>query len=622
MNNFLHPDYWVEIPAGEFLAGVPEKLRDIVRAYVREHVGYDKYPPERQAIIESAATKIRQRAKQIYENQRMDIWWKIPPLEFTEEEKNILSGFWRGKRILEIEREIGYSEPKSIYLDRFYIARFPITQTQWTAFSRGTLARQLPSTLDGPAIISEFYEVLRFCQELGGRLPTNFEWDKAAYGTGGWLYPWGNHWDPEAGYFFRGQGASYRVDAYRRGISPYGVWCMAGGLPEITVSLHCNRSWGRRGCHPKESSEGTAWFDHSRLGRNSYLWVGIRPVLDKWPKQQWRGFRAEDTSQFTLPRLVQVPDLPTAIPQSGLLPLNVINVPRIVPLARIETDNVLINNSGGLSGWSFSKNLATLASIEKVYLYDLNTPEPQPEILEDYHSVAVFNLEGTLLASKYDYRMIHILEVETKEAISVLETAQDEHITSLAISPDGFVLASGDSKGIVKLLDVKIGKVELVFEEHTKYISKVVFSPDGVRLASSSHNGTVLLQHIKTNTVTPIPDNHTDAVCDIIFSPNGTLLASASIDRTVRLWDVETAKEVRVFHSSDRNIPRSIAFSPDGSLLAAGCSTGKIQIWEVATGTTFAIIHCDVGWNLEIAFILNGTLLATCEESAIFWGVR
>lgn len=107
----------------------------------------------------------------------------------------------------------------------------------------------------------------------------------------------GDEWDLQAGYFYAGQeNSSLSVDAYPRGVSPYGVWYMAGGLEELVeLVVKSRRQVVKRGCHPYETTPDMAWFDHIAVLGGRGIWsASLRPVLDKWPQQQWRGHKADE----------------------------------------------------------------------------------------------------------------------------------------------------------------------------------------------------------------------------------------------------------------------------------------------------------------------------------------
>jgi serine/threonine-protein kinase len=150
-----------------------------------------------------------------------------------------------GKRAPENERP-----QHPVYLAEFRIARVPVTNAQYRAFvdAAGQTPPQHwgqgavpPGKEEHPVVFVSWHDAQAFCQWARVRLPTEAEWEKAARGTDGRLWPWGNEPPHENRCNFNKDGdeaGTTPVDKYPQGASPYGVLDMAGNVWEWVSSLY------------------------------------------------------------------------------------------------------------------------------------------------------------------------------------------------------------------------------------------------------------------------------------------------------------------------------------------------------------------------------------------------
>ncbi|HXQ32968.1 MAG TPA: SUMF1/EgtB/PvdO family nonheme iron enzyme, partial [Anaerolineales bacterium] len=133
----------------------------------------------------------------------------------------------------------------TVYLDEYKIGKYEITNKQYNQCLRASVCTGsvVPDKLDHPVVNVNWHAAKTYCEWVGGRLPTEAEWEKAA----SWdpetktkfVYPWGND-DPTSAllnyrYYV---GDTSPVGSYPDAVSPYGLFDMAGNVWEWMSSVY------------------------------------------------------------------------------------------------------------------------------------------------------------------------------------------------------------------------------------------------------------------------------------------------------------------------------------------------------------------------------------------------
>ncbi len=210
---------------------------------------------------------------------------------------------------------------RKVHLDAYEIDKYEVTTVQFLKFVLATNRDPLIDwQYDGgnfqetmashPVMHVSWFDAEAYCTWAGKRLPTSAEWEKAARGEDGRIYPWGN--EPaglsRANFGRTGLSGPVRdrperlllyppiisVDKYENAVSPYGVFQMAGNVAEWTADWYDPQYYKKApDRNPKGPEKGTqrafrggAWIDSTPSVRPAQ-----RNGTDPQTKMNWLGFR-------------------------------------------------------------------------------------------------------------------------------------------------------------------------------------------------------------------------------------------------------------------------------------------------------------------------------------------
>ncbi|WP_410574903.1 hypothetical protein [Amycolatopsis sp. cmx-4-61] len=205
------------------------------------------------------------------------------------------------------------------------------------------------------------------------------------------------------------------------------------------------------------------------------------------------------------------------------------------------------------------------------------------------------------------------------------------NVNNVAFAADGRTAATAGFDGTVRVWDVsdpvRPGPGTII-ERHAGKAYAVAFSPAAPLLATADVRGTIRL-YDTTDAGHPRPagelTGHTSYVNNLAFSGDGRLLASASADKTARLWDVASRRELGVV-AGHTDVVHSVAFSSAGPVLATASQDQTARLWDIADPAhpaPLAALTTHKAIVRSVAFAADGRTLATTgfDRTARLWDV-
>ncbi|KAJ3516605.1 hypothetical protein NMY22_g14167 [Coprinellus aureogranulatus] len=227
--------------------------------------------------------------------------------------------------------------------------------------------------------------------------------------------------------------------------------------------------------------------------------------------------------------------------------------------------------------------------------------------------------DGSRLISGDDDGMVRMWNAQSGEPIWGNIAGHSEDVNSVAFSPDGSKVISGSDDSTICVWDAKSGQpLGISMEQHGGPVYSVAFSPDGSKIVSGSGDKTIRIWDALTGKALGDPiKGHTEAVCSVAFSPDELRIISGSNDNTIRVWDARNGKLVLGPLQGHTRAVLSVAVSPDGSKIVSGSDDKTIWVWDTHSGQDmFGPIKGPLGRVLSVAFSPNGSKIVSGSGDA------
>ena len=176
-----------------------------------------------------------------------------------------------------------------------------------------------------------------------------------------------------------------------------------------------------------------------------------------------------------------------------------------------------------------------------------------------------------------EYGAVSVWELESGRCVVPELGKHERRVTSVAVSPNGQLVASGDCSGVIKLWAMS---------------DDADTGDHGIESSDVSLDATL--------------EGHTFSIGTLCFTKDGRKLVSGSDDKTVRLWDVGTGSQIGEAFCGHTDWVKSVSFSDDEHEIFSAGRDGAMCVWRMDGNLERRVQFAEEGVWVEEAKIISG----------------
>lgn len=246
-----------------------------------------------------------------------------------------------------------------------------------------------------------------------------------------------------------------------------------------------------------------------------------------------------------------------------------------------------------------------------------------PEFHKERISSLALSKDQKILATGSADFSIKLWDTSTYLCISELLYHQD-CINSLHISYNNQTLLSASGDRTISIWDLKTNTQQHIFQGHSDWVHCVIATKDLTNIFSGSKDTTIRVWDFVTKTYKGVLLGHKSWVNDLVLIQNDTILLSGSGDLTIKAWNILTLTCQGTL-TGHTGYLQCIVISPNEQCLASGDTSGMIRLWNIKDNpqvNNFAIMHKKVIFGLS--FSSDGGYLASSsgDFTVVIWHLQ